>query len=116
MITLIIYFLLAYGICNMVIFANGPFHIFRKMHVYFKENHPMLDEMTTCFICFPTWVGFGLSAINLIFFPYIAFSPMNMVICDKMLWPIIIACDGLLTSGGCWLIHTCQEMMERVNN
>lgn len=115
MLNLVIYFILAYGICNMIIFANGPFHVFRKMHVYFKANHPMLDEMTTCMICFPTWVGFFLSAVNIVLFPQIAFTPMNMVIPDNILWPIIIMFDGLLTSGGCWLIHTFQELMERTN-
>ena len=115
MLNLVIYFILAYGICNMIIFANGPFHVFRKMHVYFKANHPMLDEMTTCMICFPTWVGFFLSAVNIVLFPQIAFTPMNMVIQDKILWPIIIMFDGLLTSGGCLLIHTFQELMERTN-
>ena len=93
--TLIIYFLLAYGICNMIIFANGPFHIFLKMHEYFKEKHPMLEEMTSC---------------------YIPFTPMNFIIADKVLWPIIVDFDGLITSGGCWLLHTCQEAVERSNN
>ena len=114
--TLIIYFLLAYGICNIIIFAKGPFHIFDKMHNFFKEKWPMMEEMTSCFICLPTWCGFFLSAINLLFFPNVMFSPMNMIILNKMLWPIIIFFDGLLTSGGCWLIHTTQEAIERSNN
>lgn len=113
---LIIYFLLAYGICNIIIFANGPFHIFKKMHIFFKEKYPIMEEMTTCFICLPTWCGFVLSAVNILFFPYVPFTPMNMVIFNKTLWCFIIIFDGLLTSGGCWLIHTFQEMMERINN
>lgn len=114
--TLIIYFLLAYGICNMIIFANGPFHIFLKMHEYFKEKHPMLEEMTSCFICLPTWAGMFFSIVNLLFFAYIPFTPMNFIIADKALWPIIVVFDGLITSGGCWLLHTCQEAVERSNN
>ena len=113
---LITYFLLAYGICNMIIFANGPFHMFIKMHEYFKEKHPMLEEMFSCFICLPTWCGFVLSAVNLLFFPYTPFTPMNFVLQYESWWPIIIFFDGLLTSGGCWLIHTFQEMMERINS
>lgn len=114
--TLIIYFLLAYGVCNMIIFANGPFHIFMKMHKYFKEKYPMLEEMTSCFICLPTWAGMFFSTVNLIFFAYVPFTPMNFIITDKILWPIIVFFDGLITSGGCWLLHTFQEALERSNN
>lgn len=113
---LLIYFLLAYGICNIIIFANGPFHVFKKMHSYLKENHPLLEEMSSCFICLPTWVGMFLSAVNLVLFPLIPFTPMNFVLESKILWFIIIFFDGLITSGGCWLIHTLQEAIERSNN
>ena len=115
-ITLITYFLLAYGICNIIIFAKGPFHIFDRMHDFFKEKMPIMEEMTSCFICLPTWCGFFISAVNILFFPTVMFSPMNMVLLNKSLWPLIIFFDGLLTSGGCWLLHTLQEMMERIGN
>lgn len=113
--SLIIYFLLAYGICNIIIFANGPFHAFEKMHSFLKEKYPIMEEMMSCFICLPTWCGFFLSFVNILLFPTICFTPMNFIIADKMLWPIIIFFDGLLTSGGCWLIHTIQESIERSN-
>jgi len=113
---ILIFFLLVYGICNIIIFANGPCHIFLKMHKYFKERHPMLEEMFSCMICLPTWVGMFLSAVNLILFPYTPFTPMNMVLYAENLWPIVIFFDGLIASGGNWLIHTLQEMMERVDN
>ena len=113
---LIIFFLLVYGICNIIVFANGPFHIFIKMHEYFKKYRPMLEEMCSCMICLPTWIGMFLSTVNLIFFPSIAFTPMNMVLFGKNLWPIVIFFDGLIASGGNWLIHTFQEMMERINS
>lgn len=114
---LIIFFLLVYGICNIIVYANGPFHIFIKMHAYLKEHeHNMLEEMFSCMICLPTWVGMFLSAVNLIFFPYTPFTPMNMVLHTENLWPIVIFFDGLIASAGNWLIHTFQEMMERVNS
>ena len=113
---LITYFLLAYGICNIIIFANGPFHIFSKMHDFLKTKYPILEEMMSCFICLPTWCGFFLSAVNIILFASIPFTPMNSIILNKELWYIIIFFDGLLTSGGCWLLHTLQEMMERIGN
>lgn len=114
--TLITYLIVAYGICNIIIFANGPFHVFIKMHEWLKPRHPMIEEMLSCFICLPTWVGFGLSALNILFFPFSPFSPMNIILADKTLWPIIIFLDGMITSGGCWLIHTTQEAIERSND
>lgn len=111
---LIIYLLLAYGICNIIIFANGPFHIFRKMHTFFQKHMPMMEEMTTCFICLPTWCGMFLSAVNILLFPQVAFSPMMMMGIPLEYWYIIIFFDGLLTSGASWLLHTLQEMLERI--
>lgn len=116
MVNLIIYFLLCYGICNTIIFANGPFHIFKKMHEYLSESHPIINEMLTCFICLPYWCGFFMSALNILLFPYVPFTPMNMLLAYDCLWPVIIFFDGAITSGGCWLIHTFQEMMERIDN
>ncbi len=111
--SLIIFFLLVYGICNIIVFANGPFHVFSKMHEYFKANHPVLEELTSCMICLPTWVGMFISVVNLLFFPLFTLSPMNYIIADKALWPIIIFFDGLIASGGNWLIHTIQESLEK---
>ena len=114
--SLIIFVLLVYGICNIIVFANGPFHIFKKMHEYFKERHPVLEELTSCMICLPTWASMFISAVNLLFFPMHPLSPMNLIIVDKTLWPIIIFLDGLIGSGANWLVNTFQEMMERSND
>jgi len=116
LVTLLIYLFVSYGICNIIIYANGPFHIFEKMHLFLKEKYPTLEEMMSCFICLPTWCGFFLSTVNILFFPTIAFSPMNVIISDKLLWPIIIFFDGMFTSGICWMLNIFEEMIERVGN
>lgn len=76
----------------------------------------MLEEMSSCMICLPTWVGMFLSVVNLIFFSYTPLTPMNMVLCGGNLWPIVIFFDGLIASGGNWLLHTLQECLEGINN
>jgi hypothetical protein len=86
------------------------------MHNYFKEHHPMLEEVTSCMICLPTWVGMFLSAVNLIFLPYSPLTPMNVVLYGGNTWLITIFFDGLIASGGNWLLHTFQEMMERIGS
>lgn len=113
--TLIIFALAVYGIANTIIFANGPFHIFRKMHVYLADKHPMLDEMTTCFICLPWWIGMTISTANLILFPYCDTTPMMNLIGEGGAWYAVIFLDGAIASACSWLIHTMQEALERTN-
>ena len=105
-----------YGISNTIVFANGPFHIFKKMHEYLEDNYPMLNEGLSCMICCPWWVGMVISSINILFFPMFAITPMNYLLADKLLFPFIIFLDGAIASGMNWLIHTIQEAVERSNN
>ena len=113
---LFIYIIVCYGISNIIIYANGPFHIFKKMHEYFADKHPILEEMFRCFICLPTWIGMTMSALNL-FLTDIKFTPMNMIFDYSLInIPFIIFFDGMFTSGICWLINNFEEMMERVGN
>lgn len=110
---LLIYFLLAYGTCNILIFANGPFHVFKKMHECFQKHMPIMEEMMTCFICLPTWFGIFMSTVNVLALGGMPLTPMTMLGMDYELWFLTILFDGLATSGGCWLIHTTQEALER---
>lgn len=112
--SLFIYCLMVYGLCNIIIFGNGPFHFIKKTHEWLQPRYPMLNEMLTCFICLPTQCGFVFSALNILLFPTLGFTPMNTLFDDKALWPIIIFLDGMFASGIIWLIHTFQEMMERI--
>ena len=116
LIIIFIFSLAVYGISNTIVFANGPFHIFKKMHEYLEKTHPMLNEGLSCMICCPWWTGMIISAINILFFPIFPITPMNYVISDKMLFPFIIFLDGAIGSGINWLIHTLQESLERSNN
>lgn len=116
MITVLIYFLLAYGICNTIIYANGPFYVFKRLHEILEPIHPQLNELISCFICLPYWFGFFASTLNILLFPLIPLTPMNIIFGSKSLWYVIIFFDGAITSGGCWLIHTFQEMMERIGS
>ena len=112
--TLLIYLFVSYGICNIIIYAAGPFHIFSKMHSFLSKKYPVIEEMMSCFICLPTWCGFFISAVNILLFPSIGFTPMNFLMPDKILWPIIIFFDGMFTSGICWVLNVFEEMMERI--
>ena len=110
---ILIFSFVVYGICNTIVYANGPFHIFKKMHAYLERHHPMLNEGLSCMICSPWWAGMFISAVNLLLFPLTPITPLNMLISNKLYWYCIIFFDGAFASGMNWIIHTIQESLEK---
>ena len=104
---LFIYVIICYGIANTIIYAHGPFHCFDKMHKIAKKIHPQLDEMLSCFICSGWWLGFGMSAFNLLVIP-----TMSMVYLPLEYWYITVFLDGAFVSSSNWLINTIQNYFE----
>lgn len=111
---LFIYFLTAYALSNMVVYATGPFHVFEFIRKTAAKIHPHLGELFDCMICFPWWCGFMFSLLNFFLFPIAPLTPFNILLTGAPWW-VIGLFDGLVTSGGVWLIHTLQEMMERLS-
>ena len=114
-IVLFIYMIVCYGIANTIIYANGPFHCFAKMHEIAQKIHPQLNEMLSCFICSGWWLGFMFSAMNLLLFPYLAVTPMMMLALPMKYWFITVFLDGAFVSSTNWLINTVQDALERSN-
>lgn len=112
---LFIYIIICYGIANTIIYANGPFHCFVKMHEIAEKIHPQLNEMLSCFICSGWWLGFFMSALNMVLFPMVAFTPMAMVSLPLEYWYITVFLDGAFVSSTNWLINTVQDALERSN-
>lgn len=111
--TLFVYMIVCFGIANTIIYANGPFHCFVKMHEIAKRIHPQLDEMLSCFICSGWWLGFFMSAMNLLLLQDAPFTPMNIIGLPLEYWYITIFLDGAFVSSSNWLISTVQEAIER---
>ena len=109
---LLIFFLVAYGICNIIIFGS----IFKGWRDFWSEYSPNFWGMLfTCFICLPTWVGFFGSA--LIWSPTehyeIVTNGLNVGLFTIPKGFISVFLDGCLTSGAVWLMHSFQEAIER---
>ena len=100
----------------MFVNAYGPMGLFKHIHDAAMRVHPNLGELFECMICFPTWVGFALSALNLIFVPGYCLTPATILIGEIAPWYAIIFFDGIFASGVTWLIHTWQESKENNNN
>lgn len=110
-----IFSIVAYGISNHFVYAHGPMHLYDKIRDIAAKIHPNLGELFQCMICFPTWVGFILSAANSWLLPTLELTPMMLVLGSFAPWWIIMILDGFFASGIVWLINTVQEALERSN-
>ena len=112
---LFVYLFVSYGIANTIIYGHGPFHCFDKMHVLFEKIHPQLNEMFSCFICLPWWIGFFFSSLTLLFIPSLLFTPMSFVGLPIEYWYVTVFLDGAFTSGAIWFLNNVEEALERSN-
>ena len=106
-----IYSIVAYGICNIVVFGSGPFRIFEMIRYWSSEINEHFGQMFSCMMCLPTNLGIILSLINWFLIP-IAFTPFNLIFAGTTLWWLAMIFDGAFTSGIVWLINTIQEYFE----
>lgn len=113
-ITFLSYIILAYGLSNMVVYSNGPFHIFEHWRNFAHMIGEQFGELFTCMLCFSTWVGLILSLINSLFLPSIAFTPFNIILASTAPFWLVMILDMGFTSGIVWLLHQMEEMMERI--
>lgn len=97
---------------NMIVFANGPFHIFEKVRSVANSLSSQLGEMFSCMICYPTWNGIILSVISLVIGVY--FTPFTLLFNGEHVI-LTVLFDGCLGSGSTWLIHNIEEYYERSN-
>lgn len=113
MVKLLVFILACYGFCNTAIFGS----IFEKWRNFWLKYSPnFFGKLFTCFICMPWYIGFILSLCGL--------SPMELTkmihdvnIFGLFIIPakvIIVFFDGAVGSASSWLVHTIQEMCERV--
>lgn len=123
LLTFLTFVFATYGLSNMVVYSNGPFGVFRRWRTFSNKISEGFGELFSCMICFPTWAGIILSAINLFLIEdTILFTPMNALMGESVFnyigvtfWVlsfIIILVDGLIGSGTTWLIHNIEEWFE----
>ena len=113
LIKFISYILLAYGICEIVVFSNGPFHIFEKWRIIAHNIGEHFGELFTCMMCFSTWVGLALSLINSLLLPSVAFTPFNMILGTVAPFWFIMILDMGFTCATTWLLYQLEDLMER---
>ena len=103
-----IWILVSYGLMNIVVFGS-IFNGFRGLIYRWGESKGFLHRfgkfmygMITCPMCFSTWVGFFMGAF--------IYSPTHEIlnIGESISW----FSDGILSSGGVWIINSVVEWFE----
>lgn len=101
----LVWLLMSYGMTNIVVFSS----IFEPMREWLKtKTNKILNfvsDLVGCPMCFGFWSGIFLS-LTLI-------SPSTWLFGVNDYSNLFF--DGILSSGGIWLIHTVQEYFERSN-
>lgn len=106
----LIFLLICYGACNNLIYGS-LFQGFRDLLATFGTSSYSLYKLFTCFMCLGTWMGFAVSTI-LYYFGYSNLTPMGSITTPLLM----IFLNGLVSTGGVWLIHTLQEALESLSN
>ena len=108
---ILLYCIMAYGACNVIVFGSGPFKIFERIRYWSDYIDEHFGQLFSCMMCLPTNFGIICSLVNWFLIP-VAFTPFNLVFAGTSLWWLAMLCDGAFTSGVVWLIHTVQEYIE----
>jgi hypothetical protein len=112
---IIVYLLFAYGITNLLVYGTGPFEILVKFRIFSRRILNTLGDMLDCMMCTSTNIGWIVSLLNILFIS-VPLTPMMILYGSFLPWYVIIFGDACITSGAVWILHTCQEMMERIGS
>ena len=106
---LLLWMIMAYGLSNILVYGsifNTPRNFIIKQSEnqdsYFTDFFIFLNEMLSCMMCTPTWVGF--------FFGIFLYSPVHELldVNPYVSWFF----DGMLASGSVWAINAIVEWFE----
>lgn len=109
----IIYFLCAFGMVELLIYYDGFLHIFEYIRKIAHMIHPHIGELFTCVACCSCWVGILLSTLNYLFIN-IPFTPFNIILHSTGLWWVIIPLDMVTTAGVVLMLHHLDEALEKM--
>lgn len=108
----IVFVILNYGMSNMIVYSNGPFHCFLHFRNLMGKISKQFEELFSCMICYPTWNAMMLSVVGLII--GVSFTPFSLIFAGH--YPLLtILFDGCFGSGSTWFIHNIEEYFERSN-
>lgn len=111
------YIFMLYGITEIVIYGRGPFGLCEWWRMYTRYLSDGLGELFGCPLCFGTWLGIGLSILNMWIFPLHPFTPFNIIFGTHLnILPsiLVVVLDAGFSAGIVWFLHTIEEALNRV--
>lgn len=105
------YFIMAYGLTNLLVNGRGPYDILLNFRDSAKIFVPGLGSMLDCMMCTSTNVGLVMSVIAMN--AGVAFTPFTLIMPDQC-WLLIMLLDMFATSGAVWLIDAIELFFERI--
>ena len=106
------YCIVAYGLCNMMVFGSGPFRIFEHIRNISNAIGEHFGMLFSCMMCLPANFGWFISLIDWFLLPKIAFTPFNIILAGTGYWWLALILDCCFTTGIVWLIHHVEEYFE----
>ncbi len=107
------YIIVAFGACNVIVFGEGPFHIFTKIRNWAYSIDEHFAKVFTCMMCLPANFGWICSLVNW-FLISTPFTPFNIIFNgNDNLWFMAALCDGAFTSGIVYLIYILNDFFEK---
>ena len=106
---LFLWMILAYGLCNIVVYGsifNGPRNKLNELSLdtdsYLHDFWVFIKEMTSCMMCFGFHTGWFLS--------FFVFSPVHAILGVSPYFSWFF--DAFLSSGSVWAINSIIEWFE----
>lgn len=113
-VNLLCYALFAYGLSNILVYAEGPFNIVEYFRAFMRRYVSPIGKMFECMMCTSANVGWVSSLLMWAMYPESTVT-FGSVIFGEDLMPRVVF-DLFATSGVVWLIHTWQESIEKDGN
>lgn len=110
--SVLIYFLLAFGLTELLVFYGGPFDILEKFRTLMGKISKQAGKALNCPICTSTWVGGLFSVINYFWIP-IEFTPWNVILGWTRMWYLVIPFDMITTAGIVLLLYHLDELITK---
>ena len=106
---ILVWFILSYGLMNIMVFGSifqGLRNFFQKWgdsNSFLNGFAHFISGILSCPMCFSTWGGFFLG--------FVVYSPTAHMfgVHPHLSWFL----DGILSSGGVWLINDIAEYLEK---
>lgn len=108
----IVYFIFAFGLTELLVFYEGPFGILEIFRNVVTKISKQAGKALECPICTSTWLGGLFSVLNYFCIP-IEFTPWNLILGWTGMWYLVIPFDMITTAGVVLMLYHLDELVTK---